>query len=292
MTQDNDPFLESIIKGNILGGLELLHAEGGDDPSEPLALNRLLYGNVEEEKLDIIREEETSLGEKLSALEDSEKALAYYNLGCFSLVQDDVVNSKDRFALAVEISPRHLMARHNLAYAHELLAETEEARVHYRTIQEQKPDCAITRLNLAQLSLQEGDTETALSELQGLYDRDTGNKGLLLFLCRALLFRGNPEDVEKANQLLGVIPGLKQYPDLHECLAYAMYLSGKTEAAEQAFSELLVENDENLFARLGMIKVLCEKGDFEGAEKHTERYEELDPNEKTRELLEIIKTGP
>lgn len=292
MTRDNDQFLESIIKGNILGGLELLYAVGGDGPSGSLALNRLLYGGMEEEQLDIIREEETSLAGKLSALEDSEKALAFYNLGCFSLVQDDVVSSKDRFAQAVELSPSDLMARHNLAYAHELLAETEEARGHYQIIQEQKPDCAITRLNLAQLSLQEGDTATALNELQGMYDRDTGNKGLLLFLCRALLFRAEPEDVEKANQLLGVIPGLKQYPDLHECLAYAMYLSNKYDEAEQAFSELLVENDENQFARLGMIKVLCENSDFKGMEKHIERYEELNPNDKTRELLEIIKSGP
>ena len=125
-----------------------------------------------------------------------------------------------------------------------------------------------------------------------MYDRDTGNKGLLLFLCRALLIRADPEDVEKANQLLGVIPGLKQYPDLHECLAYAMYLAGQLEEAEEAFSGLLAENDENLFARLGIIRVLCEKNDFEGVEKHTERYEELNPNEKTRELLEIIKSGP
>jgi tetratricopeptide (TPR) repeat protein len=292
MTRDNDQFLESIIKGNILGGLELLYAEGDGSPSEPLALNRLLYGNMEEGQLDIVREKETSLAGKLSALEDSEKALAYYNLGCFSLVQDDVVSSKDRFAQAVELSPPDLMARHNLAYAHELLAEIEEARGHYQIIQEQMPDCAITRLNLAQLSLQEGDTDAALNELQGLYDRDTGNKGLLLFLCRALLTRAEPEDVEKANQLLGVIPGLKQYPDLYECLAYAMYLSGKYDEAEQAFSELLAENEENLFARLGMIRVLCEKSDFEGVEKHTERYEELNPNEKTRELLEIIKSGP
>ncbi|MCH8075138.1 MAG: hypothetical protein IIC13_02105 [SAR324 cluster bacterium] len=292
MTRDNDQFLESIIKGNILGGLEALYAVDEDGPSAPLSLNRLLYGNAEEAQLDLIREEESSLAGNLSGLEDSEKALAYYNLGCFSLVQDDVVASKDRFAQAVDLSPQNLMARHNLAYAHELLAETEEARSHYHAIMEQMPDCAITRLNLAQLSLQEGDTETALNELQGLYDRDTGNKGLLLFLCRALLFRAEPEDVEKANQLLGVIPGLKQYPDLHECLAYAWYLSGKAEEAEQAFSELLAENDENLFARMGMIRVLCEKSDFKGVEQHLERFEELSPDEKTRELLEMVKSGP
>ena len=291
MTRDNDQFLESIIKGNILEGLDLLYVEGEGGLSGPLALNRLLYGNVEEEQLEIIREKETSLTETLSALEESEKALAYYNLGCFSLLQDDVVSSKDRFAQAVEFSPQHLMARHNLAYAHELLAEIEEARGHYQIIQEQKPDCPITRLNLAQLWQQGGDTDTALNELQEMYDRDTGNKGLLLFLCRALLSRAEPEDVEKANQFLGVIPDLKQYPDLHECLAYAMYLGGKSDEAEQAFSELLAENDENLFARLGMIRVLCEKNDFEGVEKHTERYEELNPNEKTRDLLEVIKSG-
>lgn len=288
MTRDNDQFLESIIKGNILEGLELLYAGEDDEPSQSLILNRLLYGNMEAEQLDILREEEAALAGNLSALEDSEKALAYYNLGCFSLVQDDVVSSKDRFSQAIEIAPQHLMARHNLAYAHELLAETEESRGHYQIIKDQKPECALTRLNLAQLLLQEGDTDGALSELQGLYDRDTGNKGVLLFLCRALLFRGDPEDVEKATGLLEVIPGLKQYPDLHECLAFAMFLKGKMDEAEQAFSELLTENDENLFALLGMIKVLCDKSDFEGVEKHVKRYEELNSTEKIRELLEAI----
>lgn len=289
MTRDNDQFLESVIKGNILEGLELLYAGEEDEPSHPLILNRLLYGNVEAEQLDILREEEVALAGNLSALEDSEKALAYYNLGCFSLVQDDVVTSKDRFSQAIEIAPQHLMARHNLAYAHELLAETEESRGHYQIIKNQKPECALTRLNLAQLLLQEGDTEGALSELQGLYDRDTGNKGVLLFLCRALLFRGDPEDVEKATGLLEVLPGLKQYPDLHECLALAMFLNGKMDEAEQAFSELLAENDENPFALLGMIKVLCDKSDFEGVEKHAKRYEEVNSTEKIRELLEAIK---
>lgn len=292
MTEQNDQFLEHIIKGNILGGLELLNAGGEGGPLEPMALNRLLYGNVEEEQLEVIREAESSLGGKLSEQDDAEKALSYYNLGCFSLVQDDVVSAKDRFAQAVEFAPRHLMARHNLAYAHELLAETEEARGQYQIIRRQMPDCAITRLNLAQLSLQEGDTDAALEELQGLYDQDTGNMGLLLFFCRALLIRAEAEDVEKANQLLGVIPGLKQYPDLHECLAYALYLSGKSDEAEQAFSDLLAENDENLFARLGMIRVLCEKHDFEGVGTHTERYEALNPNEKTRELLELVNSEP
>ena len=289
MTRDNDQFLESVIKGNILEGLELLYAGEEDEPSQPMILNRLLYGNVEAEQLDILREEEVALAGNLSALEDSEKALAYYNLGCFSLVQDDVVTSKDRFFQAIEIAPQHLMARHNLAYAHELLAETEESRGHYQIIKNQKPECALTRLNLAQLLLQEGDTDGALSELQGLYDRDTGNKGVLLFLCRALLFRGDPEDVEKATGLLEVLPGLKQNPDLHECLAFAMFLNGKMDEAEQAFSELLAENDENPFALLGMIKVLCDKSDFEGVEKHAKRYEEVNSTEKIRDLLEAIK---
>ena len=41
-----------------------------------------------------------------------------------------------------------------------------------------------------------------------------------------------------------------------------------------------------------MIRVLCEKSDFKGVEQHLERFEELSPDEKTRELLEMVKSGP
>lgn len=289
MTTDNDQFLESILKGNILEALEQLYRLGGDSPEAALSLNRLLYGSGEEEQLEAVREEEAKLSEQLAGLDADMKAEGYYNLGCFSLVQDDIVSARTRFSEAIRLAPQHLMARHNLAYAHELLAETEEARHHYQDLLAQKPDCALTRLNLAQIRLQEDDRDGAVGEMEALQSQDPSNKGVLLFLCRALLFRAGQEDVEKAVALLSEVPGLKHYPDLHECLAYAQYLHQDFDAAEAAFSELLAENEDNLFARMGLIKILSEKGDFSALEAHVEKYQAANPTEKMHDLMETIR---
>lgn len=292
MSTDNDHFLDTIVQGNILGGLEKLSSSGDGDASAPLALNRLLYGAAGEEQLQLMRDEEARLVERLEGLADEELATAYYNLGCFSLVQDDIVTARDRFNEAVRLAPRNLMARHNLAYAHELMAETDQAREHYQTILAQKPDCPLTRLNLAQLRVQEEDLDNAVMEIEDLQRSDRGNRGLLLFLSRALLFRGGKSDAETVIQLLTEVDQLIHYPDLYECLAYALFLFEDYDEAEKAFTALLDDNADNHFARMGLIKILGIQGKFKEILTHVEIHQGANPTEKMGELLEALKNGP
>ncbi len=82
---------------------------------------------------------------------------------------------------------------------------------------------------------------------------------------------------------------LEHYPDLYECLGYAHFLNENHGAAEDIFAALLAENEDNLFARMGMMKILALKGDFETLQAYAERYQEVNPTEKVGELLEALK---
>ncbi len=118
------------------------------------------------------------------------------------------------------------MARHNLAYALELLADTGEARAEYERVLAANPASVITQLNLALLDLQEGQYEAGLQRLERLYADDPDNIGLVLYLCRGLLVRGAPGDLEGVLELVGQQADAERYPDLRECRAYALYCTG------------------------------------------------------------------
>lgn len=284
MTAENDRFLERYLKGDTLNGLNLLLDESGGG-SLRFALNRAMYGPADDAGAEQIREQESAHLARLSGLSDDEKATALYNLGCFALVQDDVLAAQMRFAEALRVDPDNLMARHNLAYAHELLAETAEAQEEYEAILARNPGSVLTRLNLAQLKLQAGDYEQALDDLQALHSQDPDNAGVLLYLCRGLLLRGTGADIDQVLELVNNAPDAQRYVDLQECRAYALYLQGDADAAELEFNKLLENDAENLFARLGLIKIFAQRGDFATLATHVEQLQARNPSDEMTELL-------
>ncbi|HKI99803.1 MAG TPA: tetratricopeptide repeat protein [bacterium] len=288
MSTDNDRLLELIGKGDTLQALNLLFADASSG-STRLAMNRALYGPSSEEAGERIRAADQEQRTRLGGLSGDAQATALYNLGCFALNQDDVMEARLRFAEALELQPGHLMARHNLAYAHELLAETDDARREYAAVLAQNPDCLLTRLNLAQLALSEGDYETGLDDLEALYRDDPGNMGVLLYLCRGLLLRASPPDLERVLALLGENPAAERYVDLNECRAYALYLMGDLDAAEAAFRQLLDVGGDNLFALTGIIKVLGQRDDLTALQPYVERYRAQHPSEAVDTMLQDLK---
>jgi tetratricopeptide (TPR) repeat protein len=290
MSSENDRLLELIARGDTLQALELLFAESAPAGAR-LAMNRALYGPAGEDHEERIRAAEQQQRTALSALSGAQQAAAHFNLGCFALAQDDVLEARLRFAEVLELEPGHLMARHNLAYAHELLAESDEARREYEAVLEQNPDCVLTRLNLAQLALSEGDYEAGLEDLEALHAAEPGNMGVLLYLCRGLLLRGSAEDLERVLALLGESAGAGHYVDLQECRAYALYQQADLDAAEAAFRELLDANGDNLFALTGMMKVLGQRGDLKGLRPYAERCQAVSPSEATAALVRDLAGG-
>lgn len=282
---DNDTILEQIIRGDTLEAINRLYARPDSEDDATMALNRVLYGPPTHEALERVRAEEERHLERLGQSDDAEQADLLYNLGCFALFQDDVSEARLRFAEALRHRGDHLMARHNLAYALELMAETAEARAEYERVLAANPDSAISQLNLALLDLHEGRYEAGLERLERMHGDDPDNIGLVLYLCRGLLLRGTARDLEGVLDLIDQQPDAERYPDLRECRAYALYLLGEQEAAERAFSELLAENEGNLFARLGLIKVLAAQGNFDALKPHVARYHELNPGEEMAGLL-------
>ena len=291
MSAENDRFLELISSGNTLDALNHLASSAEGGASRRLSFNYAMYGPVSEDSLAGIREEETRLLEIVDGLEGSEKGQTLYNLGCFALVQDDILGARVRFSEAVKQEPENIMARHNLAYTHELQAETSEARTEYENILAQNPESLLTRINLAQLNLQEAEYEKALTDLERMWADHPGNMGILLFLCRGILQRATHDDIDRALSLLDGESESGSYPELLECRAYALSLRGDTEAADAIFTNLLEVNPNNQFALMGMIKSVGQTNDFESLQGYVERYHSLNPTEKTEELLTELKSG-
>jgi tetratricopeptide (TPR) repeat protein len=290
MSADNDRLLERIGAGDTLRALSLLQPESGNgDPR--LALNRALYGAGGEEDEERIRAADQQHRAALSQAQGAERATLLYNLGCFALRQDDVVEARMRFGEVLELEPGHLMARHNLACAAELLAETEEARREYRAVLAQNPHAALSRLNLAQLALQDGEYEEGLEHLETLVTEQSGNMGVLLYLCRGLILRGSAADLERVLSLVGPGSEAERYVDLQECRAFALFQLGDLEDAEAAFQALLDSDADNAFALAGMIKLLGQRGDFDALHAYAERLHAVAPGDATAKLIQELESA-
>ncbi len=285
MSAENDRFLELISNGNTLDALNHLAASAGGSGSRRLSLNYAIFGPVSEDNLARIREEETRLLQIVDSLAGREKAETLYNLGCFALVQDDILGARLRFSEAVKQEPENIMARHNLACAHELLAETSETRAQYEKILAQNPESLLTRINLALLNLQEAQYEEALADLERMWADHPGNMGIMLYLCRGLLQRATPDDVDRALSLLDGESESGSYPELLECRGYALSLREDTQGAEAIYTNLLGVDPNNQFALMGMIKSVGQTKDFETLQGYVERYQSLNHTEKMEELL-------
>ena len=81
----------------------------------------------------------------------------------------------------------------------------------------------------------------------------------------------------------------EDYPDLRECHAFACYVLGRTDEAEAAFRTLLDEDAYNVFARLGMIKILAAHNDWQQVGEQTKRLHETTPTDSSARLLEQLE---
>lgn len=284
MSTDNDHLLELIGKGDTLRALNQLYTDSAPTGGR-LALNRALYGAAGdggEGLLDTALETQRA---RLGTLDERDRATAIFNLGCIALSQDDVDEAILRFGEVLEMEPQHVMARHNLAYAHELMAETDEARREYEAVLAQNPASALTRLNLAQLKLQGGDVEAGVADLEALHRSDGDNMGVLLYLCRGLLERGGEDDLRAVLERLEASAEAMRYVDLQECRAFALFQLGDLDGAEQAFRQLLETSADNLFAITGMLKVLGQRNDYKGMKPFAERHQALDASDAGAAML-------
>jgi predicted Zn-dependent protease len=294
---DNERVLELMGQGDTLAcQRELLAADHQDAQQDDpvLETNRLLYGHADEAAQDFVENLRIEHLRALSRTPALEQGMLLYNLGCFRLFLDEVQDARLRFESVLEAEPDNRFARHNLAYTMELTTELDEAREQYRRVLQEDPGFTLSALNLALLDLQEGKLERGIGALGELHHRDPGNQGLLLYFARALLQRRQEGDPQEVVNLLDGLPaqGRPQRPllELWECRAFALFLTGDLTEAEQAFRDLIGAAPDNLFARLGLIKVLAKRHDFPELLQQLEEYQALHPPGPVDEVLKLARS--
>jgi predicted Zn-dependent protease len=251
-------------------------------------INRCLYGGGADDAA-LIDDEEERLLNLLPKKSGAAQAVLLYNLGCIALYDDDIQDAKQRFAEVTKLEPKNRYARHNLAYANELLAEYDQAKAQYTAVLAQDAKMVLSRMNIALLRLQLGEIDTGLDDLRGLHREFPRNMGVLLYLCRSLLASGARDDAQAVLELLERRRDWEEFLDLRECQAFALYVVDKHAEAEDAFRELVSANGSNLFARLGLIKVLAARGNFQELGTQLEEYQALNPPQSVQSILDDVR---
>ena len=290
-TEFNQSMLDQLREGNTLEAMKLLFGREATHTSGVVAINRALFGTHrpgDTEQIDEAVERHQAL---LESAEDEQRSTVLYNLGCFALFRDEVLDAHYYFSEAVNARDDHLAARHNLGYTFELMAESDSARQAYEAVLAQDPGYVISRVNLAQLDIAEGNTEQALDTLRELRRDQPTNLGLTLYLCRALLQRGTIADAKEVLTLLASTAKWQTYQDLRECRAFAKFLSGDMDGAEADFRELLTEEATNLFAVAGLVKISAARKDWESLQSFAEQYHALNPCAASQRLLAAYAEG-
>ncbi len=281
--------LDLMAQGDTLEGQKQLFS-GEPAPGDRLTrLNRGLYGTGHEDGTAMIEDEQERLLERLPQTRGPAQAVLTYNLGCIALYEDDILEAKQRFTEVLKVEPSNRFARHNLAYANELLAEYEQAKTQYGAVLVQDPGFVLSRMNLALLRLQLGEVDAGLDDLRALHQQHPRNMGVLLYLCRSLLASGARDDAQAVLELLERRHDWEEFLDLRECHAFALYVLDKHAEAEAAFRGLVEANGRNLFARLGLIKVLGARGNFGELGEQLERYQALHPPDSVQSVLEDVR---
>ena len=281
--------LKLIGHGDTLTGMHLLFSYSSEELDPLLELNRALYANAPQPVAALISETRAAHLELLHNVSGKTRSNLLFNLGCLAMLQEEVIEARIHFGEAVKEDAGNYWARHNLAYANDLMAEVEDARAEYEQIIGEYPDFGLSRLNLAQLKIQNGQYDDGLADLLAMVRDQPANLGFVLYACRALLSRGTQEDATEALFMLEDSGELGPYEELQECKAKALMILGKTEDAETLVERLLQQSQDNLFAHLCMVKILAGREDFAGVLEHAEIAEQLDPSAVSGKLLELLR---
>lgn len=281
-------FLALQRGGNTFQSLGSLIGRSGEGDVR-LELNVHLFTPHGQESQHRIQQEAAAQFDRMSEASERELAAISYNLGCFALFQDDIFAAKIRFAEAVRLRPDYSEALHNLAVAHELMADFDEARAELNRALELDPENGLSRLNLALIYREEGDTEEALRLLREQVRAHPGNMGLLYHLCRTLLARRAAEDAREVRELIEESPGWERVTAIRECLGQALLQLGELAEAEQLFREILGEGPPRPFSRIGLIKVLSAQERFVEVLEQAKLAEAEAPSAEMQQIIEMIQ---
>ncbi|MDH4224357.1 MAG: tetratricopeptide repeat protein [Deltaproteobacteria bacterium] len=278
--------LDVLSRGNVLEGLSALN----DQPfSDPLTIvNKVLYSHSSGSS-PIIHQEKTRHLKLLSKAENGDKSILLYNLGCFSILEDEVMEAKGFFMKTLETDPAFTPAMHNLAYTHELMAEYDEALELYNGCLAQDPAYTLSRINRNLLLAHQGDAKGALDDFFKMVEEYPMNTGVLFYLCQTLLRQNTPQAAEKALEILAQHGGWEKFPRMEEIKAYALFLKGEKDSAKKAFESILENDENNQTAWLGLIKTYAQTMEFEAMANAARHYHSLAPTPYSEALVASLK---
>lgn len=288
MSNEGD-FHKLLESGDSLGVTRMAAEHLRNGGENALALNAILYSPQQGDPEARIQQEKARLLELLAEAAESERAALLYNLGCIALYNDDILAAKLRFREAGRLRPGHYPSIHNLAHAHELMADFDDARSELERAHNANPGSALTRINMATICFISGEAEQGLEILRELAQQDPANMGVTLHLCRGLVEHGGPEGAEEARALLDTRPGWERHPQLKACRAYACYLADAWDEGEALFREMVETDPEDEFARLGLIKTLAAQEKFDQLPEQLELYKALNPLQSVDHVIEKVR---
>lgn len=264
-------------------------SHAGNSGDSCLAINAILFSPEPGDAEGSVAKERARHLKLLEEAPEPLRAVLLYNLGCIALYNDDILAAKLRFGESARINPRHHPSLHNLALAHELMADFEDARNELERALNVNPGCALTRINLAGVYFSTDEWEQGLNTLREVAAADLDNMGAALYLCRGLLEYGGQDGAWEARAVLEQRPGWRQFQQLLACGAYACYLTQAWEEAEALFQELLEQDQGSAFARMGMIKVLAAREEFQALLPQLERYQESHSYPPVAHIIDKIR---
>ncbi|MDH4120823.1 MAG: hypothetical protein OEV94_03875 [Deltaproteobacteria bacterium] len=278
--------LDMIRHGNSIEGIRGFKDQPMTDPL--VLVNQILYGAPTGTNPTISAEKDRHMA-MLSSAKGQEKTVLLYNLGCFSLFLDDVREARQFFTQALALEPSLIEARHNLAYAHELMAEPVEAIRLYEEVLAADPNFQLSRMNLCLLEIQEGNREQGLAELRRMAVEFPENKGLVYHLGTALLTPPNKAQAEETLKLIERLPGWQDYPEFARMRAAALIFAERAPEAMETLNNMIDQNPDDVFALAGLIRAKAQTGAFEGLAVLAQRMDELSPNHGADGLLNVLE---
>lgn len=287
MNSVNQLILEMISHGNVVEGTAALMAQPMLDSLT--ILNQVLYAGGRADNPMLVSEK----NRLMDALPNFEHGLdrrdILHNLGCIALFQDEILEAQQYFRQSIEISPDFLPSWHNLAYAHELMADYGTAVNLYQMVLSYDANYLLSRINHSLLLLATDQEAAGLEALRNLEQNFPANKGVRLYLVRALLTQNNPAHWAEAVDLITQMSDYEAWEPFHEALAYAYYRQGNWDMAQTTFANLLDADPENPYALKGMVRVLAELSNLSEAAIYISRYHALNPTDATQTLVQGLQ---
>jgi tRNA A-37 threonylcarbamoyl transferase component Bud32/cytochrome c-type biogenesis protein CcmH/NrfG len=189
-------------------------------------------------------------------------AAAYNEAGLNALAVLDYSEAIQNFDEAIRLDPGNAAAHYNRGVAYEELGDFEVARAAYETALEHDAQLLMGRYRLAELLLDAGEVEEGFRIVdagvrilqQGKIDLEDTDRDHVAYLLlttrgRAYLLRGGESDLSLAESDLSqalLLQDSVPYPaSVHYYLALAYEAQGRTDAALQAWYEMLATYDSD-----------------------------------------------